>query len=57
MKGETAGMVPKAKAPERPLKQFELKSKVQSKMLDFTYFNLTLFCAINCLTGSLHKGL
>jgi hypothetical protein len=26
-------------------------------MLDFTYFNLTLFCAINSLTGSLHKGL
>ncbi len=33
------------------------KARSEAKLLDFAYFNLTPFWAINCLIGSLGKGL
>ena len=46
---------------QSPMDTFEAiwikKARSEAKLQDFAYFNLTPFCAINCLIGSLGKGL
>ena len=46
---------------QSPMDTFEAiwikKARSKAKLRDFSYLNLILFCAINCLIGSLGKGL